>query len=35
MHPEAYDPKAYGKAGFERVKDLTIGKMSMCMLESD
>jgi len=32
-HPDAYDPKTYGRYGFERVKNLTIEKIAMCMME--
>jgi len=30
-HPDAYDPKTYGKSGYEHVKALAIDRMLMCL----
>ena len=30
-NPEAFDPKSFGKAGYEKVRELTLEKMAMCM----
>ena len=32
-NPEAYDPKTYGKAGYNRVKTLALQKMAVCGLK--